>query len=303
MNLTSIDLNSLRVFETVAATMSFTAAAARLGLDKSRVSRVISSLEATLRTPLFTRSTRSMRLTPEGAALLRRVSEPLTALAEAVSAQQTSDEPSGEVVIATTPEVARALLPSALSAFRLRHPTIRLHLRVSPALEELSEIDIAIRVGQSAPSSWLRTRLRELESGFFASPGYLERKGEPRNVEELAQHEGLWPIPPRGTKSFSPAQARAPKPPAISCGDFEVLSSLAQAGAGIALLPTFLTTSAVENGRLMRVLPSVTMGSAPLVMLTRGQRSLPARVKVLRDHLRLALRPSVALRTSRADDR
>ncbi len=290
MNSTLIDLNGLSVFQTVAATLSFTQAAARLRLDKSRVSRIISSLEAELHTPLFTRSTRSMRLTPEGSALLRKVSEPLTALAEAVNAQATSEDPSGEVVIATTAEVARALLPSALGAFRFRYPAIRLHLRVSPTLEDLSEIDIAIRVGMAGPGSWLGTRLRDLESGFFASPGYLERKGEPRSLDDLAQHDGLWPIPPKGTKAFLPAEARQARPPAISCSDFEVLSSLAQAGAGIALLPTFLTALAIDNGRLTRVLPSVTMGSARLMMLTRGLRALPARVKLLRDHLRVALR-------------
>ncbi len=278
------------MFRAVANAQSFTQAAQRLGLDKARVSRQVAALEAVLRRPLFSRSTRSMRLTPEGHALLHQVNDPLDALYAAARVDPAGDEPHGDVVVATTPEVARALLGPALGAFRVRYPKVRVQLHVSAAVETLAEVDVALRVGRTAPSQWVVTKLRELESGFFAAPSYVERRGLPTQLADLAQHEGLWPIPPRGAKAFSPSGgARAVPRPAVACADFQVLASLASASAGVALLPTFLAERDVAEGRLVRVLPEFTLGAAPLMLLTPPKRQLTERARALATHLRRSL--------------
>ena len=284
VNSTTIDLNRLEVFRAVATSASITSAAERLGLDKGRVSRVVAALEQSLGAPLLARTTRAMRLTPEGAALLERIAGPLDSLKAATQLPR-STAFEGQVTLATSPEIARVFLPAALTSFRLRYPRVRLVLRASADLEDLGDVDLALRVGRKAPAAWVSTRVRELESGFFAAPGYLERRGEPRGPEDLPHHEGLWPTPPRGTRAFSTDGLR-PIQPSVSCSDFSVLATLCLASAGVALLPTFLVGAEVAAGLLVRVMPAVTLGGAPLMLISRPPGQLAPRVRELRAHLR-----------------
>jgi len=94
---------------------------------------------------------------------------------------------------------------------------------------------------------------------------------------------------PRGTRAFS-ADGLRPIQPSVSCADFQVLSALALASAGVALLPTFLVGAEVAAGLLVRVMPAVALGGAPLMLLTRAPTHLAPRVRELRAHLRATLR-------------
>jgi DNA-binding transcriptional LysR family regulator len=120
----------------------------------------------------------------------------------------------------------------------------------------------------------------ELSAGFFASPAYLERRGAPARLEQLALHEGLWPSPPRGQRAFSPGPS-APAP-AVQCADFGFLAEVARSGGGVALLPLFLAARDVATGALVRVLPEFALGGAPLYLVSRPLKPLPPRVAVLR---------------------
>jgi DNA-binding transcriptional LysR family regulator len=101
--MTTVSFDALDVFRVVAQEQSFTRAAARLGQDKSRVSRTIRGLEASLGLSLLARTTRAVRLTADGEALLARVGPLLVGLDEALGAAPDRVEaPSGEVHVATT---------------------------------------------------------------------------------------------------------------------------------------------------------------------------------------------------------
>jgi DNA-binding transcriptional LysR family regulator len=148
-------------------------------------------------------------------------------------------------------------------------------------------IDLALRLGRAGGQSVVARRLRRVDAGFFAAPGYLEKRGTPEKLEALAGHEGLWPVV-RGQRSF--ASARRPPAPAVACADFGTLAELACAGGGIALLPLFVAARHVARGELVRVLPSFTLGSAPLYLVSAPPAQLPARVIALRDFLLHELR-------------
>lgn len=282
----TISLDALKVFQVVAQMQSFTRAAERLGQDKSQVSRVVRELEGHLKTVLLARTTRSVRLTPEGETLLHRVAPLLVGLEAAVAAVPDRVEiPSGEVVITTTADLGRAVLAGALVSFRARFPSVRVKVLLANELVDLmgEGVDLALRVGRPGGEALVARKVGELVAGFYASPGYLERRGTPSRMDQLHEHEGLWPSPPRQQRSFAPGPVE--RAASVQCADFGLLAELARAGGGIALLPTFVAQRDLTTRTLVRVLPEVSLGGAPVYLVSRPMRPLPPRVAALRSHL------------------
>lgn len=287
----TMGLDALKVFQVVAQAQSFTRAAQQLGQDKSQVSRTVRALEASLKTALLVRTTRSVRTTSEGEALLHRITPLLVGLEQAARAvPDLAQAPSGEVVVTATADLGRALLAPALVAFRARYPEVRVKVLLGEALLDLmgQGVDLALRVGRPGGQAVVARKLGELDAGFFASPGYLQRRGALERPEQLASHERLWPTPPKGQRAFAPGQP--PQAPSVECADFGLLAELARGGGGVALLPTFLAARDVASGALVRVLPGLTLGGAPLYLVSRPLKPLPARVAALRAFLLEGLR-------------
>ena len=279
-----MDLNHLQAFVRVVQAGSFTGAARALGVDRTRISRIIGALERDLGVRLFVRTTRTVRVTVEGDALARRVAAPLGELEGAVAAAPAAATiPRGEVTLTTTLEIGRTLVAPLLPRFRARYPAVQVRLELTDQLVTFTRgIDLALRLGRPGAGSLVARRLRALAAGFFASPAYLAQRGAPAAAAELAAHEVMWPVV-RGVRSFAPPGR--PGTPSIACGDFATLAELAIAGAGIALLPTFVAARAVGRGELVRVLPGYALASAPLYLVSAPVAQLPARVRALRDVL------------------
>lgn len=298
-----MDLNLYVAFQAVADTRSFTQAAAKLGMDKSHLSRLIRQLEQSLGTPLFTRTTRAVHLTPEGEQLRAEVTSPLGALT--ATAQRWKDQttaPTGRVSLGATPDLAHTVLAPLLATFRTRYPAVTVRVVLSYDLTHLEseQLDLALRVGKVAPGAFVTKKLGELRAAFFAAPAYLALCGTPESVADLANHQGLWPDSAPGKKSFSPRQSNLSfREPGIACADFEFLLAVARAGGGVALLPTHLAQEDLEQGRLLRVLPEVSLGEAPLYLVSRATRPVPGRIAVLKAHLQegLSLRFSAGARS------
>lgn len=289
----TISLVDLRTLLAVAEARSFTRAAARLRQDKSLVSRRVRALEAALRVSLFARTTRSVRLTTEGEQLVRKLAPLVAGLDEALGDPPARTAiPSGTVTITSTPDLGRNLLAPALVSFRARYPAVRVSVVLVGELVDLmrDDVDLALRVGKPGGSTLIARKVGALDAGLYASPAYLERRGTPKELAELAAHERLWPALPAGQRTFAPG--RTPPAPDIQCADFSLLAELARLGGGIALLPTFVAATDVVARSLVRVLPTWTVGGAPLYLVSRPLRPLPARVAALRDHLREALQGS-----------
>lgn len=288
--MTTPSLDALLVFHAVAQAQSFTRAGVALGLDKSRVSRVVRSLEEALGVALVVRSTRVVTLTAEGAELFRKSGPHVAGLKEALSAlPRRLEQPAGEVSLTTTPELGRAVLAPALVGFRKQYPLVTVRVLLGADVVELmsSGVDLALRVGRGGTGSLKVRTVGALLAGFYAAPSYLAARGTPRSLAELSSHDGLWPMPRRGQRSFSSSGHR---PGAITCDDFSMLSELAVLGAGVAVLPSFVAERPVADGALVRVLPDVVLENAPLVLVSRPVRPVPARVKVLADWLVTHLR-------------
>jgi DNA-binding transcriptional LysR family regulator len=170
-----LSLTGLRVLREVAASGSFTAAAASLGYTQSAVSRQVASLESAAGTPLFEREARGVTPTDAGAVLLRHAG---TVLDEVDQAQREleglSATATGRLRVGAFPTAVASLLPRALAAFRLRRPGV----------------DVALREG-SSPSQLGRVRSGTAD---LAVIGVLPGARRPRDARLLLEHLGDDPL-------------------------------------------------------------------------------------------------------------
>lgn len=257
------DLDSLVVFAAIADSGSFTAAAARLGITKARASTTIRSLEASLGTSLFHRTTRRVSLTERGRQLHATSAPLLQGLFDAL--QATGDERhavSGSLRISAPAAHATQVLAPLVAAFSREHPRLHIELRASDHIGDMiaEGIDIAFRMGWLRDSTQRAVKLGEFEQLIVAAPAYLRTHGEPRRPEELPAHRwlelSLLPAPLTWRLQSRNGQVRRVRMASQLRTDAPaVLQALALEGAGITVLPRSGIEDDLAQARLRQLLP------------------------------------------------
>ena len=288
-----MDLNRVSAFVRVVQDGSFTAAAKSLRLPKSSISRSVAQLEQDLGIRLLHRTTRQLHLTDAGAAFYERVSRALGDIDEAtVAAADTQVELSGSVRVTAPVDLGVWSLAPILARFIRKHPKIRVDLQLSGRVVDLvaEGFDLAVRVGPLRDSSLIARRVGELGSAAYASPRYLKRRGVPKAVEELAQHDCVlfrsvagkarWEL-----TSDDGDQASVDVTGALNTDDMSFVRAAVMAGCGVGLLPAFLCARAEQRGRVVRLLPRWSLNGSVLHLAYPSARFVPQRVVVLREFL------------------
>jgi DNA-binding transcriptional LysR family regulator len=292
-----IDLNDLLVFEAVADTGGFTAAAERLGVATAKISVEISRLESKLGMALFSRTTRRVALTDAGQALYEECRPLLLGLTEAVERATSGKELLGGTLrISTTVDHASLSLAPALAEFARRHPDLTIDLRTSDRVVDLIEagIDVSIRLGWLRDSSNRAVKLGEFEQYVVASPAYFERIEFPAIPEELESLDwiALTLLPTPLTWKFSShsgetrtihvkSRVRVDSPGA--------LRSLLQEAVGISVLDQFNAEEGIAAKRLVRVLQGWSLPSAGIYAVYPPGRQVSAKVRGFIDFYRTYL--------------
>ncbi|MBX9464311.1 MAG: LysR family transcriptional regulator [Aquamicrobium sp.] len=185
-----------RIFLAVLEEGSLSAAARRLGLSHPTVRSRIETLEQQLGTVLFTRSVNGLTPT-ETAEALR---EPARAMAMASEffvrqASASGGEASGTVRISVPDFMGVEVIPAMLARLRETHPAIRIELSLSnlPADLLAQEVDLAVRTVAPKQDALVARKVAAIPLGFFASPSYVERRGRPTSLAELAEHDVIGP--------------------------------------------------------------------------------------------------------------
>lgn len=286
-----IDLNALVVFDAVAETGGFTAAANRLGIATARVSVDIVRLEAALGVTLFSRTTRRVALTDAGQALYEEC-RPLLQGLDGALAQAGADrgELAGSLRISTTVDHASLTLAPALAEFARRHPRLTIDLRTSDRVVDMIEqgLDLAIRLGWLKDSSLRAIKLGEFQQMVVASPAYLRRAGRPAGPHALAQIEwialGLLPTPLTWRFSGPDGQVETVQVKAHMRVDSpSALRALLQAGAGVSVLDQYNAGVGIADGSLVRVLPEWSLPPAGIYAVLPPGRQLPAKLRAFID--------------------
>ena len=285
----------LMIFARVVEAGSFSAAAMRLGLPKSSVSRRVAAFEARLGERVFERSTRRLALTDFGRSLVdhgRRLVEAVDAVD--VQAEQRRARPTGVLRVSMPGDFAMLTLPRLLAGFSRRHPAVEVQLDLSPRhVDLLAEgFDLAVRMGPLPDdTSLVARRLVDFETGLVASPDYLARRGVPLGPSDLPRHDGLTLL----TRDGQPCAWL------LQCGDerwegriggrlsansMGTLVQLATAGAGIAAVSLHYAVEQLDRGGLVRVLPGWLMPAVPAWAVMPTNRLIPPKTRVFVDALR-----------------
>ncbi len=256
-------LTGLIAFARAGSMGSYTAAARSLSISPSAVSKSVQRLEQRLGVSLFTRTTRSLTLTPEGRELHERAVKLLRDAEEIEQVAMTArSEPSGTLRIATSLPIGVHVIAPALPAFRRQHPKVTIDLRLNDRLVDIIDegIDVAIRIGDLADSRLMSRRLAPHRLCCFASPTYLAERGAPKHPDELAEHDTVnlryqstgqtlrWPfqVGDRVIEIVPPSE--------LAADVSDALVAMLVAGGGIGMVATFITGPYVARGELIPVL-------------------------------------------------
>ncbi|WP_287307381.1 LysR family transcriptional regulator [Mesorhizobium sp.] len=270
----------------------FSAAARRLRMTPSAVSKIIGRLESRLGVRLLQRSTRRISLTAEGSTYAESARRILNDITEAEIAVQPGAEPRGRLRVSLPSAFGHRLIVPMLPAFIDRYPAVELELMFTDAIVDLlaEETDVAVRVAAHSDSRLVVRRLAPNRRVICASPRYLERHGMPTTPDDLQGHIclgvtargglNIWEFDgPDGLQSM---RIRSP----IEANSTEALRRLALAGIGIIRMSEILVGPDIEAGRLTALLTGYNHpDGAPICAVYPPGRILSPRVRVLVDFL------------------
>lgn len=263
----AVSSDMLAAFVKVADRASVSGAAAELGVGKSVVSKRVAQLEAVVGATLFARSTRRIALTPAGEAYAdyaRRALAEIGAGEERLRALRS--ELGGRIRLSATVSWGQRVLAKALPEFLRRHPAVEVELQLADRMVDVAyeRVDLALRWSVATPPQGLSCEpVARVAWQLVAAPGYLQSTGTPATPAELAGHECLCYWREASDDHWALAAPGAPLARVRVHGRYhvdnpEAVTDAAVAGLGIALLPDYLCAAALDDGRLLQVLPGWT---------------------------------------------
>ena len=285
-------LGSLNVFMRAADTRSFTAAGQRLGISSSAVGKAISRLEARLGVRLFNRNTRSVVLTPEGGAFLRRCHRIMDEIEAAeTEIAQAATTPHGKLRVSMP--LVGMLLTSAIAGFMEAYPKVELDLDFSDRVVDVFEegFDVVIRLGTRVDDRLVSRQLGAFPYAMVGSPAYFATRGMPALPGHLDGHACLryrYPSTGKLEEWALRHEAREPRP-ALSvtavASMIEPLIAMAEDGLGIICVPAFAVRQPLEEEKLVPVLADFVCGVTVINALWPNARHTPAKINAFTETL------------------
>jgi LysR family transcriptional regulator, regulator for bpeEF and oprC len=289
-----LDLRTLAIFARAAERRSFVRAARDLGITQAGVSNAVRRLEAQLGVRLLARTTRSVSLTEDGAALFERSRQILADLDETEQVITNARlAPAGRLRIDMPVCFGRLKVVPLLGAFRAQFPDIRLIVSSTDRFVDLVEesIDVAVRLGALQDSSLIARRLTHSQFRLVGAPAYLAKNGRPRSLDDLARHNCIgfaaqatgrmrpWRFRQKGVEtSTTPAGD-------MSFSDAGALAAAARAGYGLAQMRDYYTDDAIAAGDLVPVLEKLKPNPDPISLVYPQSRHLSPKVRVFIDFM------------------
>lgn len=266
-----MDLNRILHFITIAECSSYTKAGQKLGLSKSSLSKSLSALEEDLQVRLINRSTRKLSLTHAGKQFFKSSLPLITSLQNAQSKiTEFSDEVKGDLRVTMPYEVGAIFLSKVLSLFIARYPSINFEFDFSHQNKDLIEegFDLAIRVGELEDSSYIAKKLVSSAVGMYASPGYLQRHGEPKSLADLEGHENILSLRAQQLlHTNSEDLLFFNKKSKLVSSSLLFNKKMCILGLGIASIPNTFCVQEVKEGSLVKVLPNYEVFNANIYLV------------------------------------
>ncbi|NQZ24136.1 MAG: LysR family transcriptional regulator [Colwellia sp.] len=259
-------LDGLKTVVAVVETNSFTAASDRLGISKALVSKYVGEVENKLGIRLFNRTTRRLALTDAGRRYYQQsvtLLEQYAALVDNVTGEQT--KPRGLLRISAPVTFGEMQLSPLLPKFLALYPDLKIELVLTnSAIDMLEEgIDVRLRIGGVDDSNMIARHLKTFPLVLCASPAYIQLHGLPKTPKQVGEHRCIidsnfrigkqWPIiSPQGQSATIDVQS------VIAANSPQAVREIAIAGGGIAMCPDFIVAEAINDERLVTILPGYT---------------------------------------------
>jgi len=289
----SLDWDKLKTFHAAAQTGSLTAAADKLKISQSAVSRQITALEDYLDMPLFHRHARGLTLTEQGHILFKTADDVAILIARVQSRIIDSRrKPQGVLRVSTPISLGSNWLPSVLPDFLKAYPDIDVQLILEDEEHDLSafDVDCALRPWPSSQGDVIERKLGQISQSLYASHKYLSDYGAPTSARDLDNHRivAFGDLIPKNLHSANWVlsvgldKGESPRKPVLVVNNLHGIMRAAEAGIGIVGIPDYMT---VLSKRLVRILPSVRGQEFDLYFVYPTELRGSVRAKVFREFL------------------
>lgn len=276
-------------FVAVAESGQFTAAAERMGVSSSHISRQIARLEERLQTRLLYRSTRRVTLSEAGQTFLHHCQRLQDGREEALRAMgDLASEPKGLLRMTCAVAYGERFIVPLVTRFMALYPQLRIEVELSNStLDLLHEgMDLAIRLGRLQDSRLVASRLAPRRMYVCASPAYLARYGRPHSLSELARHNCLvggsdiWVLQQDGRELSQRVQGN------WRCNSGQAVLDATLQGMGLGQLPDYYVLEHLRSGALVSLLEAHQPPNTAVWALYPQQRHLSPKVRRLVDYLK-----------------
>ncbi|MEC5343082.1 LysR family transcriptional regulator [Brenneria populi] len=283
----------MATFVQVVESASISAAARKLDMTPSAVSKLLHRLETRLGIRLINRTTRKRQLTPEGSLFYERCLRILDDISSAEMEATRGATPRGHVRVNSHVAFGKHYLMPQIPEFLKRYPEITLDIVLCDQVVDLLDdrTDVAIRTGPLTDSRLVMRSLGSSRMVVVAAPAYLEREGISKTPADLVRHHRLgfgftrhikaWPFNGPDEPHLLPPSGN------LLLGDGETMLNAAIAGLGLARLAHFHVKKDIETGRLVPLLESENPGDREEIhaLFIGPGKQLPTRVRVFLDFI------------------
>ncbi|MBM7036126.1 LysR family transcriptional regulator [Vibrio ulleungensis] len=287
-------MDGFEIFVEVNKQGSFTKAASSTGHSTSYISKEISKLEERLGVRLMQRTTRSLKLTPEGDVFLRRCEQIVHDARDAIEQVTGSQrEPQGKLRVSAPIGFSLAKLKPLLSEFSIQFPKVELQIELSDKKIDLIDegVDIAIRAASSLDDSSLISRRLLRSNGLvLASPAYLTIHGEPQHPADLSGHKAityslsanpeLWEFEDKQGE-----QLQVKVDSVVQTNSPEMELQMCKSGLGIVRLPSFHLDGELQRGELVELFKDYPKHKLDIFVVYPSRQHLSAKVRTFIDFI------------------
>ena len=285
--------SDLNVVLKVAEFRSIKKAAESLDLLSATASAALMRVEKSLGVELFQRSTRQLKVSPEGERFIPKIEQALLLLSQIE--QDSKNERGiidGEIRLAAPSDLGRNFVVDWLDEFIDAYPEVSLKLHISDSVVDFyrEPVDIGLRYGEPKDARIYGFKICEVPRILCASPSYLEKFGQPHHPDELVHHNGLiyqlhdiahdtWEF------SRSDEKFKIKMKSNRMTNDAELVHRWCLSGKGIALKSSLDMSADLLNGSLVRLLPDYSPVGTELWLICPSKQLITPAIRELRDHL------------------
>jgi DNA-binding transcriptional LysR family regulator len=281
-------INGMSALVATVAAGSFSKAAPRLGMTPSGVSKLVGRLEQRLGVQLVQRTTRTMQLTEAGAFYYDRAGRVLDDIDDLERDLEVHHRhPRGRLRVTAPTVLGEALVMPVVIAFQRRYPDVTVALELTDRVVDVMTegFDVAVRMTDRPPESFVARKLGDDVRTLCASPGYLRKHRRPDRPDDLAQHRCILFITPSGPNPwYLRREPDGPIEPFLGKSGLELNNTSAihqavLAGLGIADLPIYLVEDQLAAGRLVSLLAPYVSVRRTIYAIYVASRLVPAKTR------------------------